>query len=126
MAITYTWSLTSLKKKTAGDLSDIVVQTYWQKKGVDGDGDEGTFSGATPFDPDQVDPENFTTFEELTEAQVLNWIKAVVTGTYEEHVNGKIADQIEAKKNPVSEVSSGAFPWSPPSSNNAANTPGPV
>lgn len=126
MAITYTWSLTSLKKKTAGDLSDIVVQTYWQKKGTDADGNEGTFSGATPFDPDQVDPENFTTFEELTEEQVLNWIKAVVIGTYEEHVNGKIAEQIEAKKNPVSEVNSGAFPWSPPSSNNAANTPGPV
>lgn len=126
MAITYTWSLTSLKKKTTGGLDDIVVQTYWQKKGTDADGNEGTFSGATPFDPDQVDPENFTTFEELTETQVLNWIKAVVIGTYEEHVNGKIAEQIEAKKNPVVEVNSGAFPWSPPSSNNAANTPGPV
>lgn len=126
MAITYTWSLTSLKKKTSGDLNDIIVQTYWQKKGTDGDGNEGTFSGATPFDPDQVDPENFTTFEDLTEEQVLDWIKAVVVGNYEQHVNEKIAEQIEAKKNPVIEVSSGAFPWSPPSSDTPANTPGPV
>ena len=124
MAITYTWSLTSLKKKNTGDLNDIVVQTYWQKKGTDADGHEGVFSGATPFDPDQVDPDNFTTFEDLTEEQVLNWIKAVVVGNYEQHVNEKIAEQIEAKKNPVSEVSSGAFPWSPANTAPANTAPG--
>lgn len=117
MAITYTWSLTSLKKRTIGELDDIIVQTYWQKKGTDEDGNEGTFSGATPFDPDQVDPENFTTFEELTEEQVLDWIKGVVVGGYEQHVNEQISKQIEDKKNPIVDVSSGAFPWSPPSEN---------
>lgn len=101
MAITYTWSLTSLKKRTIGELDDIIVQTYWQKKGTDEDGNEGTFSGATPFDPDQVDPENFTTFEELTEEQVLDWIKGVVVGGYEQHVNEQISKQIEEDRKSV-------------------------
>lgn len=126
MAITYTWSLTSLKKKSTGALDDIIVQTYWQKKGTDEDGIEGTFSGATPFDPDQADPENFTTFEELTEEQVLGWIQTIVVGSYEQHVNEKIAEQIESKKNPVSEVSSGAFPWSPPTETTPAPPSEPV
>ena len=117
MALTYTWSLTSLKKRTVGDLNDIVVQTYWQKKGVDADGHEGTFSGATPFDPSKVDPDNFTSFEELTESQVLDWIKSVVVGSYEQHVHEQIQKQIDDKKNPVTEVNTGAFPWSPPAAN---------
>lgn len=111
MAITYTWELTSLKKQTVGELNNIVVQTYWKKIGTDEDGNEGTFSGATPFDPDAVDPENFTTYENLTQEQVLGWIQSVVTGSYEEHVNGKILEQINAKKAPVEEVTANSFPW---------------
>ena len=123
MAITYTWSLTSLKKRTVGDLNDIVVQTYWQKKGTDADGNEGTFSGATPFDPDEIDPENFTSFEDLGEQQVLSWIKSIVVGNYEQHVNEQIQKQIDDKKSPVTEVSSGSFPWNPANTSPANTAP---
>jgi endonuclease I len=54
----------------------------------------------------------FVPFEELTEEMVLDWIKAVVVGGYEEHVNAQIQKQIDEKHNPVVEA---ALPWAPQS-----------
>lgn len=107
MAITYTWKLTSLKVRDEGDNSNAVVQTYWQKTGTDDDGNEGTFSGATPFSTANMTG-NFIPFAELTETQVLDWVKEIVVGSYEEHVNGMILKQIQEKANPIRET---AFPW---------------
>lgn len=108
MAITYTWKVTSVKTKTEGDNVDAVVQTYWTKTGTDEDGNTGVFSGATPFTSVNVPEGEFVAFEDLTEEVVLNWIKAVVVDSYEQHVNEQIAKQIDAKKNPVEEKS---LPW---------------
>lgn len=117
MTITYTWKLTSLKKMAVGTFDGYVCQTFWKKIGTDSEGNVGEFSGATPFTPEaDADPATFAEFESLTESQVLDWIKAVVIGGYETHVNEQIQRQIDAKKNPVTEVQDGKFPWSPPSS----------
>jgi hypothetical protein len=111
MAITYTWKVTSLKTKTEGANQDAVVQTYWDKIGTDDAGNTGTFSGATPFtSTTMTNGSTFVPFSELTEAIVLTWIKAVVVGGYEEHVNAQIQKQIDQKLNPVSEAS---MPWAP-------------
>lgn len=116
MAISYSWKLTSLKKRNVGNLNDVVFQTHWQKIGTDENGNTGIFSGATPFDPAKLNPSSFVSFDQLTEATVLEWIKAVVVGSYEQHVNEQIARQIDEKKNVASEVNAGAFPWDPPPS----------
>jgi len=108
----YTWQLTSLKRKDTSELNNIVVQTYWKKTGTDENGNEGTFSGATPFDLSSADPTSFTSYEDLTEEAVLGWIQSVVVGDYERHVNEKIAEQIEAIVSPVVSVT-GGFPWQP-------------
>ena len=106
MAITYTWEVTSLKTKTEGSNADAVVQTYWKKTGTDDAGNVGSFTGATPFS--SVDTEDFVAFAELTEAKVLEWIKAVVVESYEEHVNEKIQQQIDEQVTPVVEKD---MPW---------------
>jgi hypothetical protein len=115
MALTYTWAIKSLKKTSDGDLQNVVVQTHWTCTGEDEDGDDGVFNGATPFPLSGVDPDNFVPYEDLTEADVLAWIQGVVVGPYKEHVDQQIMKQILLKKNPVQEVDSGSFPWSPPS-----------
>lgn len=122
MAITYTWKITGLKtKNVSDDKPSAVVQTYWQKIGTDDDGNEGTFSGATPFTVDPLDDSGpFIPFSELTEDDVLDWIKTIVVGSYEEHVNGQIAKQIEDKISPIVESD---LPWAPAPS---ANTPAPA
>ena len=106
MAITYTWEITSLKTKAEGDNADAVIQTYWKKTGTDDSGNEGSFSGATPFTSADADP--FVAFADLTEANVLAWIQAVVVNDYEVHVNAQIQKQIDAIVTPVAEPE---LPW---------------
>jgi hypothetical protein len=110
MAITYTWEVTGLKKKTEGSNNDAVVQTYWTKTGTDENDNIGTFHGATPFSSVEADP--FIAFADLTEANVLGWIKAVANdgGSYEDHINDQIQKQIDDLTTPVVDA---ALPWAP-------------
>lgn len=116
MTITYTWKITGLKTQDFENKPSAVVQTYWQKTGIDDSGNEGTFNGATPFTIDPTDTSGpFIPFEQLTEQDVIDWIKTVVVGGYEEHVNSKIKEQIDLKVSPIVESS---MPWI--STNNSA------
>lgn len=112
MAITYTWEITGLKTKDVDVTKpNAVVQTYWKKTGTDENGKTGFFSGATPFTVDPTDDSGpFISFSELTEEDVVEWIKSVVVGGYEEHVNGKILEQIQENINPVVDQQ---LPWKP-------------
>jgi hypothetical protein len=112
---TWTWSVTSLKKRdqvnTEGaTLAGAVVQTYWKVVGVDGSGNEGEFSGATPFTAVNVPAGSFAPFEELTEATVLGWIQAVVNGDqgYADHISERVGSQIDEAN-----VEDGVMPWAP-------------
>ena len=129
MAFTYTWKIRSLKKQDdpSAELNDIIVQTYWECTGTDEDDNSGSFHGATPFEPDQVDPDDFTTYEELTETQVLGWIQDVVNGNpgYKAHIDEQIQKQIDAIVRPMVEVQSDALPWAEPGADTTP-TPTPV
>lgn len=122
MALTYTWTLKSLKKTDADGLEGVIVGTTWECKGTDEDGFSGTFNGATPFNLNDVDPDNFTPYEELTQSQVLSWIQGVVVGAYKEHVDQQIMKQINTAKNPVVEVNDGTFPWDSTSTNSTSTS----
>jgi hypothetical protein len=114
----YTWKIKSLKKQDdpSAELNDIIVQTYWECTGTDAEGNSGTFNGATPFEPDQVDPANFTTYENLTEAQVIGWIQNIVNNDdgYKTHIDTQIQKQIDAIVRPTEEVNADALPWAEP------------
>ena len=112
---TWTWSVTSLKKRdqvnTEGaTLAGAVVQTYWKVVGVDGDGNQGEFSGATPFTAVNVPAGSFAAFEDLTEATVLGWIQAVVNADqgYADHISERVTAQIDEAV-----VEDGVMPWAP-------------
>lgn len=118
MALTYEWKITGLKKTDdpSLELNDIIVQTYWQLTGTDEDGNSATFHGATPFEPDKVDPENFTTYENLTEATIISWLQEVVDNNpmYKKHIEEQIQNQINKAKNPVVEINGSNLPWAEP------------
>jgi hypothetical protein len=112
---TWTWSVTSLKKRdqvnTEGaTLAGAVVQTYWKVVGVDGSGNKGEFSGATPFTAVNVPAGSFAAFEDLTEATVLGWIQAVVNADqgYADHISERVTAQIDEAA-----VEDGVMPWAP-------------
>lgn len=90
----YTWKITGVKTIDTDSAKNAIVQTYWEKTGIDENGNKGSFSGATPFTEANIDPEKFVPYEELTEEIILSWIKDIVVGSYEEHVNSRINSQI--------------------------------
>lgn len=104
--MTYTWKITGVKTIDTVDVTDAVVQTYWQKIGTDEEGNEAAFSGATPFLKDSINTGSFVPYADLTEEIVLGWIQSVVVGSYEEHVNEQIQKQIDAKN-----IKTPGLPW---------------
>ena len=114
MSLTYEWKITGIKKASSNDLSNVIVQTYWNVIGKDENGNEGAYSGATPFDLSKVDPDNFVTYESLTEEVVIGWIKNAVLGSFNDFVEGQIQDQIASIDTEQDQVNEGDFPWSPP------------
>ena len=120
MGLTYEWKLVGLKKQNSENIDDAVVGTQWKLTATDEDGNQGTFTGATPFSISTINTSSFTPYSELTEAQVLSWIKNHVSGSnpstnYMEHINGVIQKEINGKKWVKVEVAEVDLPWSPTS-----------
>ena len=117
MALTYTWKLTGLKKQDTENFEDLVIGTRWTVTGIDEDGIEGSFQGATPLDIPDADEEGYIPYAELTEELVLGWIKSYVSGSnpatnYWDHINGRIEKQISEKRWVRVDVGESDLPWS--------------
>jgi hypothetical protein len=123
MGYTYEWSVTSVKKATSDNINDAIIGTQWKVVCTDEDGNSGEFSGATPFDLNTIDTENFTEYQNLTETQVLDWIKNSVSGSsstnYWNHIQGQIDKQINRTKLSYVAVNGVDLPWSSTSGSNA-------
>jgi hypothetical protein len=104
--MTHTWKITKIKTVDTENVTDAVVQTYWQKIGTDENGNEGVFTGATPFLQSSINPENFVPYAQLTEQTIIGWIQNVVVGSYAEYVNDQIQKQIDAKS-----IKTPELPW---------------
>ena len=120
MGYTYEWKLIGLKKQNSANINDAVVGTNWKLTATDEDGNVGTFTGATPFSINTINTASFTTYNDLTETQVIGWIKNHVSGSntttnYWAHISGVIEQEINSKKWVKVEVSEIDLPWSPTS-----------
>ena len=130
MAYTYEWQLTGLRKSNTDDLSDVIIGTHWKVTATDADGNQGSFDGATPFKASEVNTGSFTPYQELTETQIIEWVKNVVSGSnssmnYWDHIMGRIEKQISATKYVEVRVDATAFPWSPTSGSVTPGAPDP-
>ena len=96
MAIIYEWNVTSMKVVDANNLENVVIQTYWSKKGTDENGNEGIFYGATPLPIANLDPNNFVPYDQLTQEIVIVWIQDVIKD--QTHIDEQIQKQINLKK----------------------------
>ena len=97
--MTYTWSITGLKKAPSlNGLDDVVTGIRFKYKGVDSDGNEGVFDGAVPVG--LPDSDSFTAISELTEAKIIEWAKA---NHPVDHMQEMITKIIEDKKVPKSD-----------------------
>ena len=103
MGLTYEWKLTGLKKQNTSTLNDVIVGTQWKLTGTDEDGNQGTFTGATPFEIQDLNGDGFIDYRDLNEELVVGWIQNSVSGSnigtnYMNHINQQIQKQIDSVK----------------------------
>jgi len=94
-----TWTISTLERNT----DDGVVVAHWQASGVDGE-HSGSSYGACSFTPD-ADADGYTAYADITETQVIEWVKA---GVDADAVEASIAAQIADSKAPA--ITAGV-PW---------------
>jgi hypothetical protein len=92
-----TYKIDNLERQVSDDL---VITAHWRVDAVDGEHTAGAY-GSVGF----TRGDDFIPFEELTEAQVIDWVKAQLDV---EQIESNLANQIEALKEPKS-VS--GLPW---------------
>ena len=116
MGYTEHWELKGLRKQNYGELSDVIIGTNWKVTLTDDEGFEGSFTGATPFKPEDLNKDGFVDYKDLTEELVLGWVKNTVSGSYPttnywDHILGRIKKEIDAKKYNITTVSETQLPW---------------
>ena len=92
-----TWKISTLDRKTA---DGFVTTAHWDVTLTDGEYSARAY-GACGFDGELTTP-----YENLTEAQVLEWVWA--NGVDKAATEASLAAQIEAQKNPVTATGT---PW---------------
>jgi hypothetical protein len=119
MAITYNWSILSLKKQNTTSLSDVIVEVQWQLKGTDTDDIFGEYTNTQIFDITTIG-DGFISYSDLTEEMVIQWIKDIVwvdldssEYTYVDSIIGSIEHQIQQKKSNLSSIINTELPWAP-------------
>jgi hypothetical protein len=94
-----------LTKPTEGTLTDVVITADWRCNGTNGTY-TGTCYGSASFAPPSG---SFTPYDQLTEAQVLDWCFA--NGVNKSAIEANVAAQIQNQINPP--VVSLPLPWVP-------------
>jgi len=82
MAVTHTWSVNDqLQTRTQDGLSEVVFSVVWRlnsEETVDGTTYSISSANQISLNTDNLDPATFTSFADLTEAQVVGWAKATI------------------------------------------------
>jgi len=82
MAVTHTWSVNDqLQTRTQDGLSEVVFSVVWRlssEETVDGTTYSISSGNQISLNTDNLDPATFTSFADLTEAQVVGWAKATI------------------------------------------------
>jgi hypothetical protein len=94
-----------LVKPTEGSLTDVVITADWRCNGTQ-DQYSGTCYGSCSFQPPSGE---FTPYDQLTEAQVLNW--CYENGVDKTAIEANVTLQIENQVNPP--VLTLPLPWVP-------------
>jgi hypothetical protein len=98
--MTTTWSIAQLDRNAA---NGGVTTAHWRVEAVDGDHAASAY-GTAGFTPD-ASAAGFVPYTSLTQADVLAWVWGSVDKA---EVEASLAQQIEAKKNPVT---LNGLPW---------------
>lgn len=104
------WSIRKLDYYVEKDGHDkVVYDVHWTCTQTDPDtGTSVSHEGSSH--PQLNDLSNFTAFEDLTEAQLIAWVKIQLTDRLATKIEDKLLAQLNAQLAPVDQTESG-LPW---------------
>lgn len=124
MAISYSWKVSQLTKKTQEGTDNVVIHCRWELTGTESKtGTTGKFHGATPLTYDPANSGSFIAYEDLTQEDVISWLETIVVDNYWDHVVERISEQIALVDDPEEEVTEESLPWAEPTSGSDAPEP---
>jgi hypothetical protein len=97
----YTWTIATCEHEVA---TGGITVAHYRCNAVDGDFTASAY-GTAGFTPDPESPD-FKPYDQVTEAEVLDWVWA--SGVDKDETEANLASQIEAQKNPTSAA---GVPW---------------
>lgn len=118
MSITNTWSIVQLEcyPELEGE-TDVVFTAHWTLNGTDGIYTGSVYgSQAVSVNPD----EPFTPYADLTEEQVIGWVKGAMGEEQVAAYEANVAGQIDAQINPP--IVTPPLPWVAPAPEAAAES----
>jgi hypothetical protein len=108
-AITWTWKITNLLTlPTLEGQSNVVVNVEWNFIGAN-DVNTAIIAGKTPVKYVKDNP--FIDFEYLTEAQVINWVKEILSDAGINSLKQALQSQIDSIENVSNAESAQPLPW---------------
>jgi hypothetical protein len=103
-----TWAIATLERKLPDGTTPPDGQVYtahWTVNLEDQGESAGAYGSVGFGDPD---PNNYTPFDQLTEDQVIGWVKATLGDEQVAAIETALAEQIQQKLNPTSAA---GVPW---------------
>jgi hypothetical protein len=108
MAITYTWNVVQMDAYPEKDgLTDVVFTAHWTLNGDDGEGHSGSAYGSAGITLNADG--DYTPYADLTQEQVVGWVKNSLGEEQVTSLETSIANQIEQQINPT--VVTPPLPW---------------
>lgn len=106
MAIEYTWRVTGLMVQDEGDLEKVAVMSSFSISGTDGE-----YTGQVSYSVNLLpaDAENFTPYNEITEAQAIQWTKNALGVDRVNNMQEEVEVQIENQRIPIPQPA--PLPW---------------
>ena len=110
MSVEFTWSVKpqGLRVKDANGNPDTVVSVEFKISAIDG-AHTVDMSNVVEFKPEANAP--FIPFDQLTEAQVIDWVKAALPQSTVERFEQMLTQRLERQKNPPAVAVAKVSPW---------------
>jgi len=105
MAIT--WSIVQLDYTASlNDQTDVVTNSHWQCIDEDDAGNQARVYGSVAIPTDNLS--NFTAYEDITEAQALQWTKDAIGAEEVASIEANVTAQLQEIANPAE---ASGIPW---------------
>lgn len=108
MSTLYSWKINSMKTRDEGSKKAVVSKVYWTRTATHEDGHTASIDGSSEV----ALGDSFTAYSELTEEQVIQWVRNCFTDEDFGHLKTKLDQEIAALTNPVTKlVKEPPLPW---------------